>query len=53
MYGSGPDTNSTNSGYLSKGDFIDILQYANNRNIKIIPQISFPSQLDLPLFQWT
>ena len=45
MYGSGPDTNSTGSGYLSKGDFIDILQYANNRNIKIIPQISFPSHI--------
>ena len=45
MYGSGPDTNSTGSGYLSKGDFIDILQYANNRNIKISPQISFPSHI--------
>ena len=45
MYGSGPDTNSTGSGYLSKGDFIDILQYADNRNIKIIPQISFPSHI--------
>ena len=45
MYGSGPDSNSTGSGYLSKGDFIDILQYADNRNIKIIPQISFPSHI--------
>ena len=45
MYGSGPDTNSTGSGYLSKVDFIDILQYADNRNIKIIPQISFPSHI--------
>ena len=45
MYGSGPDTNTTGSGYLSKADFIDILQYADNRNIKIIPQISFPSHI--------
>ena len=45
MYGSGPDTNSTGSGYLSKVDFIDILQYADNRNIKIIPQISYPSHI--------
>ena len=45
MYGSGPDINSTGSGYLSKIDFIDILQYADNRNIKIIPQISYPSHM--------
>ncbi len=45
MYGSGADTNSTGSGYLSKLDFIDILQYADKRNIKIIPQISFPSHM--------
>ena len=45
MYGSGPDTNSTGSGYLSKIDFIDILQYADHRNIKIIPQISYPSHM--------
>ena len=45
MYGSGPDINSTGSGYLSKIDFIDILQYADHRNIKIIPQISYPSHM--------
>ena len=45
MYGSGANTNSTGSGYLSKNDFIDILQYADNRNIKIIPQISYPSHM--------
>tara|TARA_B100000575_G_scaffold6446_1_gene4773 strand:- start:1724 stop:4120 length:2397 start_codon:yes stop_codon:yes gene_type:complete len=45
MYGSGPDTNSTGSGYLSKLDFIKILKYADNRNIKIIPQISYPTHL--------
>ena len=45
MYGSGPDTNSSGSGYLSKVEFIDILKYADNRNIKIIPQISYPSHM--------
>ena len=44
IYGSGPDPNlSPGSGYLSKADFIDILKYANDRNITIIPQISYPS----------
>ena len=45
MYGSGPDINSTGSGYLSRDDFIEILQYADHRNIKIIPQISYPSHM--------
>jgi len=45
MYGSGPDINSTGSGYLSRVDFIEILQYADLRNIKIIPQISYPSHM--------
>jgi hexosaminidase len=45
MYGSGPDINSTGSGYLSRDEFIEILQYADHRNIKIIPQISYPSHM--------
>ena len=45
MYGSGPNINSTGSGYLSRVDFIEILQYADNRNIRIIPQISYPSHM--------
>ena len=45
IYGSGPDTDSTGSGYLSKSEFIDILKYANDRNITIIPQISYPSHI--------
>ncbi|MDA8630092.1 family 20 glycosylhydrolase [Flavobacteriaceae bacterium] len=45
MYGSGPDINSTGSGYLSRVDFIEILQYADHRNIKVIPQISYPSHM--------
>ena len=45
MYGSGPDTRSTGSGYLSRADYIDILKYANERNITVIPQISVPSHM--------
>ena len=45
MYGSGPDTSSTGSGYLSRADYIDILKYANERNITVIPQISVPSHM--------
>jgi len=45
MYGSGPDTNSTGSGYLSRSEYIDILKYASERNITIIPQISVPSHM--------
>ncbi|MDA8934970.1 beta-N-acetylhexosaminidase, partial [Flavobacteriaceae bacterium] len=45
MYGSGPDINSTGSGYLSRVDFIEILKYADHRNIKVIPQISYPSHM--------
>jgi len=46
IYGSGPDSNlSTGSGYLSKSEFIDILKYAYQRNITIIPQISYPSHI--------
>ena len=45
MYGSGPDTNSTGSGYLSRSDYVDILKYAKERNITVIPQISVPSHM--------
>ena len=46
IYGSGPDSNSSpGSGYLSKSEFMDILKYANERNITIIPHISYPSHI--------
>ena len=46
IYGSGPDSNSSpGSGYLSKSEFKDILKYADERNITIIPQISYPSHI--------
>jgi len=43
MYGSGALSNNSGSGYYTKNDFVEILKYAEKRNIEVIPQISFPS----------
>lgn len=40
--GSGPDTNSAGSGYLTVQDYKDILNYAKVRHIEIIPEIDMP-----------
>jgi hexosaminidase len=44
-YGSGPDQgNSPNgSGYYSTADFVEILQYAHERHIEVIPEIGVPA----------
>ena len=44
-YGSGPNSyekDTHGSGYYSKKDFIEILKYAHERHIKVIPTINFP-----------
>lgn len=42
-HGSGPDTtNHSGSGYYTRKDFIDILKYANQRHISVIPEIESP-----------
>ncbi|MEM6698751.1 MAG: family 20 glycosylhydrolase, partial [Bacteroidota bacterium] len=44
-YGSGfdPDNKSSNgNGYYTKAEFIDILKYANDRHIEVIPEINVP-----------
>ncbi|MBE9465382.1 family 20 glycosylhydrolase [Dyadobacter subterraneus] len=44
-YGSGPFANAEGkhgSGFYTKADFIDILKYANDRHIKVIPELNFP-----------
>ncbi|WP_036601263.1 family 20 glycosylhydrolase [Olivibacter sitiensis] len=42
-YGSGPFVGrSSGSGYYSKSDFIEILRYAADRHIKVIPEIETP-----------
>lgn len=44
-YGSGPvpdPATGTGSGYLSRNEFIEILQFADARHIEVIPEINFP-----------
>lgn len=42
-YGSGPETGVyPGSGYYSKQDFIEILKYATERHIQVIPEIESP-----------
>lgn len=43
-YGSGPDpkNNEAGSGYYSRQDFIEIIQYAYDRHIEVIPEINMP-----------
>ena len=44
-YGSGPfpyAENNYGTGYYTREDFIEIIQYAHARNIEVIPEINFP-----------
>ena len=42
-YGSGPsDSNTSGSGFYSKADFVEILQYARDRHIEVIPEVESP-----------
>jgi len=41
--GSGPTSDNTGSGYLSKADYIELVQYADARNIEVIPEIDMPA----------
>ena len=42
-YGSGPDPqNSYGSGFYSKEDYIEILKYASERHINVIPEFDLP-----------
>jgi hexosaminidase len=44
-YGSGPFAKAEGRyghGYYSREDFIEILKYANDRHIKVIPELNFP-----------
>jgi len=51
-YGSGPDPdNSTyGSGYLSRQEFIEILQYARDRHIEVIPEIVAPGHMKAAIY---
>lgn len=42
-HGSGPDTGKiSGSGFYTRSDFIEILQYANDRHIRVLPEIETP-----------
>ncbi len=41
--GSGPNSNNQGSGFYSRAQFIDILQYANARFIEVIPEFDMPA----------
>ncbi|MCR9289694.1 MAG: carbohydate-binding domain-containing protein [Bacteroidetes bacterium] len=44
-YGSGPNADpktSNGSGFYTQEDFIEILKYANNRHVEVIPEINVP-----------
>ena len=43
-YGSGSSIDRLHgSGFIKKEEFIDIIKYANDRNIELIPEINFPA----------
>ena len=43
-YGSGPDPEgaSAGNGYYTRSEFIEMIQYANNRHIEVIPELNLP-----------
>ncbi len=41
--GSGPDANNNGSGHFSRADYIEIVKYANARQIEVIPEIDMPA----------
>lgn len=42
-HGSGPDVNNAfGSGYYTKAEYIEILKYANDRHITVVPEIETP-----------
>ena len=40
--GSGPDPTHPGSGFYTKDDYREILMYANNRHVQVIPEIDMP-----------
>jgi hexosaminidase len=40
--GTGPNENGSGNGYYSRADFIEILKYAAERHIEVIPEVDMP-----------
>ncbi len=54
FYSSGPNADdSYGSGYYTKEDFIEILQYANDRHIEVIPEIDLPGHMRAAIIAMT
>lgn len=43
--GSGPNTDNQGSGFYSRAQFIELLQYANARYIEVIPEFDMPAHV--------
>lgn len=43
IYGSGANGQNNGNGYLSREDFIALIQYAHTKNITLLTQMSFPT----------
>ncbi|MDN6072177.1 MAG: carbohydate-binding domain-containing protein, partial [Enterobacterales bacterium] len=41
--GSGPDANNNGTGHLTRAEYIDIVKYAQARQIEVIPEIDMPA----------
>lgn len=41
--GSGPSTNNQGTGFYTRAEFIDLLSYANERHVDVIPEIDMPA----------
>ena len=41
--GSGPESNNQGSGFFTRAEFVDLLQYAGDRQISIIPEFDMPA----------
>jgi hexosaminidase len=54
-FGSGPFTDAENNhgtGFYTRADFIEILKYANQRHVQIVPEICFPSHARAAIKPW-
>lgn len=50
--GSGADNNNMGSGYFTRDDYIEILRYAKDRNIEVIPKLICQPMHVQPLLLW-
>ena len=41
--GSGPSSDNRGTGYLTKADYVELVKYAQARNIEVIPEIDMPA----------